>query len=241
MKATLQILVLGVIVALGVAALPAGAQSPPATKAKPVFSEPPADDFIPPAAPAPAPNTNAVLGLNANGLDDKHKLSPGDKISFQILEDRDPAKSLGVTDSGEIDVPYVGRVSATGKTCRQLAQELKVVLERDFYYRASVVIGLDAASKVRGKIYIWGQVHTQGAIDIPTGENFTVGKAILRAGGFADFANKKKVKLIRTTPDGQKETTELNMVTILEDGKTENDVTVQEDDFIIVSSRLVNF
>ena len=127
------------------------------------------------------------------------------------------------------------------KTCRQLAEELKVALEKEYYYRASVVIGLDAASKVRGKIYIWGQVRTQGAIDIPTGENFTVGKAILRAGGFADFANKKKVKLIRTDVEGKKQTHELNMVDILENGRTELDLTLQEDDFIIVASRLVNF
>lgn len=193
---------------------------------------------------ADGPMTNLPVAGESTGigtLDDKHKLSPGDKVSFQIMEDRDPAKSLTVTDSGELDVPYVGRVSATGKTCRQLAEELKAALEKEYYYRASVVLGLDAASKVRGKIYIWGQVRQQGPLDIPTGENFTVGKAILRAGGFADFANKKKVRLIRTDAEGQKETHELNMVEILEDGKTEYDMTVKEDDFIIVSTRLVNF
>lgn len=188
-------------------------------------------------APAPAASESPA----AHALDDKHKISPGDKISFQITEDRDPAKSLTVTDSGELDVPYLGRVPATGKTCRQLALELKRLLEKEYYYRASVIIGLDAASKVRGKVYIWGQVRNQGPIDIPTGENFTVGKVILRAGGFADFADKKKVKLLRNDAEGIKETHELNMVKILEDGKTEEDMTVQEDDAIIVSTRLFNF
>jgi len=213
------------------------AQSGPA---QPLFT--PLEEILTPDRPL----TNSTAGPNgtnatAPALDDKHKLSPGDKISFQILEDRDPAKSLMVTDSGELDVPYVGRFSATGKTCRQLAVELKALLEKDYYYRASLVIGLDAASKVRGKIYIWGQVRNQGPIDIPTGENFTVGKAILRAGGFADFANKKKVKLIRNDASGLKETHELNMVDILENGRTERDLTLQEEDFIIVPTRLVNF
>lgn len=208
------------------------------TSGAPIFSDPPPDD---PAPAIGATNGTSVLVATSHNLDDKHKLSPGDKISFQIQEDRDPAKSLLVTDSGELDIPYVGRVAAAGKTCRQLAEELKGALEKEYYYRASVVIGLDAASKVRGKIYIWGQVRTQGAIDIPTGENFTVGKAILRAGGFADFANKKKVKLIRTDVEGKKQTFELNMTDILENGRTERDLTLQEDDFIIVASRLVNF
>lgn len=177
----------------------------------------------------------------AYALDDKHKLAVGDKISFQIIEDRDPAKSLTVTDSGELDVPYVGRVVALSKTCKQLAQELKVLLEKEFYYRASVVIGLDSVSKVRGRLYIWGQVRNQGPIEIPAGENLTVGKVILRAGGFADFANKKKVKLVRTNPDGKNQTFELNMVVIMEDGRTELDMAVQEDDAIIVPARLINF
>jgi len=195
------------------------------------------------------PVTNGVATTNIVGasdttaysLDDKHKLTAGDKVSFQILEDRDPAKSLTVTDSGELDVPYVGRVVAQSKTCKQLADELKVSLEKEYYYRASVVIGLDAVSKVRGRLYIWGQVRNQGPIEIPTGENLTVGKSILRAGGFADFANKKKVKLVRTNPDGTNQTFLLNMVEIMESGRTELDLEVQEGDSIIVPARLINF
>lgn len=210
-------------------------------KGKAIFSDLPPDEAALATVPTPNPTNTVPNAANGNALDDKHKLSPGDRVSFQILEDRDPAKSVTVTDSGELDIPYLGRVLATGKTCRQLAEELKRSLEKEYYYRASVVIGLDAASKVRGKIYIWGQVRNQGAIDIPTGENFTVGKAILRAGGFADFANKKKVKIVRTSPAGAKESFELNMVDILEDGRTELDMVLQEDDFVIVASRLVNF
>ena len=205
------------------------------------------------ASPGQSPSTNPPLSTaapkpNAGGaeipaysLDDKHKLAAGDKISFQIIEDRDPVKSLTVTDSGELEVPYVGRVVAQNKSCKQLAEELKGLLEKEYYYRASVVIGLDSISKMRGRLYIWGQVRNQGAIEIPAGENLTVGKAILRAGGFADFANKKKVKLVRTDPDGKNRTFELNMVEIMENGRIELDLPVQEDDSIIVPARLINF
>ncbi|MCS7089997.1 MAG: polysaccharide biosynthesis/export family protein [Verrucomicrobiota bacterium] len=173
--------------------------------------------------------------------DDRHRLGPGDKISFQILEDRDPPKQLTVTDSGELDVPYVGRVSVVGKTCKELAEELKGLLEKDYYYRATVVLGLDQVSRMAGRVYIWGQVRNQGAIEIPLGENFTAGKAILRAGGFTDFANRKKVRLVRTAPDGTRETLELNMENILERGKIEEDVTLRPDDFLIVPARLINW
>jgi protein involved in polysaccharide export with SLBB domain len=186
-------------------------------------------------------DTNKLSTASGYVMDDKYKLSPGDKVSFQIVEDGDPSKSLTVTDSGEIDVPYIGRIAAAKKTCKQLADELKTQLEKEYYYRATVVLGLDAASKTRGKVYIWGQVRSQGPIEIPSEENFTAGKAILRAGGFGDFADKKGIKVIRTNPDGTKQTFQLNMVDILEKGKTEKDKSLQPDDFIIVPSRMINF
>jgi len=194
-------------------------------------------------------STNALLTtpttLTGYVADDKYKVRAGDRVAFQILEDRDAPKSLIVADSGELDFPYVGRVAATDKTCKQLADELKALLEKEYYYRATVIIALDAANKFLGRIYVWGQVRNQGPIDLAVNENLTAGKAILRAGGFGDFANKKKVKVVRGAAAGAdgagKQSFELNMVEILEDGKTEKDVLLQPDDFIIVPSRLINF
>jgi polysaccharide export outer membrane protein len=190
-------------------------------------------------------NAGAALLANLSGYvaDDKYKLRVGDKISLQILEDRDLPKGLVVADSGELDVPYVGRVAASDKTCKQLAAELKARLEKEYYYRATVIIALDVANKFLGRVYVWGQVRNQGPIDIAVNENLTAGKAVLRAGGFGDFANKKKVKVVRSggADNAAKQNFELNMVDILEKGKTEKDMVLQPDDFIIVPSRLINF
>jgi len=197
----------------------------------------------------PTPQSAAVPGL-LNGFvpDDTYKLRVGDMISFRILEDRiwnaqNAPQSLVVVDSGEMDVPYIGRVQAVGKTSKQLAAEIKTALEKDYYQQATVVLSLNIASPILGRVYIWGQVHTQGALDIAVNENLTAGKAILRAGGFADFANKRKVKLVRSAPDanGKSQTFELDMQQILEDGNVDKDVVLQPNDLIIVPSRLVNF
>jgi len=190
-------------------------------------------------------NAVTAASLNPSGYvpDDKYKLRVGDKVGFQILEDREAPKSLVVADSGELDVPYVGRVAASDKTCKQLADELKTRLEQEYYLRATVIIALDVANKFLGRVYVWGQVRNQGAIDLAVNENLTAGKAILRAGGFGDFANKKRVKVVRSAgAHGEaKQSFELNMVDILEKGKTEKDIILQPDDFIIVPSRLINF
>ncbi|MCU0784678.1 MAG: polysaccharide export protein [Verrucomicrobia bacterium] len=239
---------------LAVAGPLALAQSTPVSKpAKPpVFSEalgalaltPPASNALPPAI-ITTTNSTAIAPVSVSGYvpDDKYKLRVGDRVSFQILEDREAPKAMVVADSGELDIPYIGRAAATGKTCNQLAEELKGQLEKEYYYRATVILALDVANRLLGRIYVWGQVRNQGPIDISVNENLTAGKAILRAGGFADFANKKRVKVIRGsgTEAAGKQNFELNMVEILEKGKTEQDVLLQPDDFIIVPSRLINF
>jgi len=214
------------------------------------------DGFLPvPAGPLvgvplvtnAAPRSVAGAATNAEALttggyvlDDKHKLLAGDRVSFQIIQDRTNAIPLLVAESLELDIPYIGRISVAGKTCKDLADDLKTLLEKDYYHKATVIIGLDALTKVLGKVYVWGAVRTQGAIEIPANENFTAGKAIGRAGGFGDFANKKNIEVIRTTASG-KVTLKVNMVDVLEKGKTESDVVLEPEDYIIVHQRSINW
>jgi polysaccharide export outer membrane protein len=196
--------------------------------------------------PSSVSNRTASAIINATRsyvLDDKHILQPGDIISFQILEDRDPAVQLLVADSRELEVPYLGRISVESKTCQQLAREIKGLLEKEYYYQATVIVGLNLVNKVRGKVYVWGQVQKQGAVDLLFDQKLTAGKAILMAGGFGDFANKKKVKIVRGAQGGAgaAKAFEVNMVEVLENNKTEEDVVLEPDDFIVVAAKAVNF
>ena len=193
-----------------------------------------------------APGGSAMAGGYMQ--DATYKLRAGDVVSFQIREDLvwnpgDAPKNLTVSDSGELDVPYIGRVLVVDKTCPQLADDLKAALEKDYYNKATVVLSLNVANRVAGRVYIWGQVRNQGPQDMQLNENLTAGQAILRAGGFADFANKTKVKVVRGSvgSHAEKKTFDLDMQQILEKGKTEEDILLQPGDFIIVPSRLVNF
>ena len=175
-------------------------------------------------------------------LDGRRKLSVGDRISYRVVEERAEPCALLVTDSGEMEVPLIGRVPAAGRTCKELAFDIKNALEKDYFYHATVIIGLDAVSaKSRGTVYVMGQVRNQGAMEIPLEGSFTVSKAVLRAGGFADFANQRKVKLVRKSgADSKSDTTLVDVVEILK-GQGAPDPTLQPDDVIIVPERLVNF
>jgi polysaccharide export outer membrane protein len=198
---------------------------------------------IPSIAKTPSPDlpptTSTVMRTNSmEVLDDKKKLGPNDFVSFRVVEDRDnDSQRLRVNDSGELEVPYIGLVPAQGKTCKELAFNIKSALEKEYYYHATVILAVDRVSdKSRGRIYVYGSVKSQGPQEVPPDENYTVSKAVIRAGGFGDFANKRRVKVTRK--DGKDFTVDLKRV--IEEGHTEEDVVLQPDDQIYVPQRLIN-
>ncbi len=195
---------------------------------------------------AQSDGTNVVRSVVAirsmDLLDDRQKLGRGDRVIYRVIEDQDEPRSLAITDSGDLDVPYLGLVHAEGKTSLNLAKEIKALLEEKLYYQATVVIAVEQVNKTRtaGKVYVTGQVRNKGGYDIPTDEVLTVSKAILRAGGFSDFSDKKHVRLVRKTPQGERTFT-VNVVNVWEKSKLDEDLAVQPDDLIVVPASLVNF
>jgi protein involved in polysaccharide export with SLBB domain len=178
-----------------------------------------------------------------DALDDKHTLAIGDILSFRIVEDEEDSKTLIVTDSGDLEVPYLGRFPAENKTCRQLARELKTALEKEYYYQATVIIAVDSMARSRGKVYLVGAVHMPGPQELPSDEVLTLSKAVLRAGGFTDFAEPHHVKITRqgSGGDSDKVTLVVDVGQIFDEGKTEKDVPLKADDLIYIPERLINF
>jgi protein involved in polysaccharide export with SLBB domain len=195
---------------------------------------------IPKATTVDPPTTSTVMRTNSMAvLDDKKRLGANDYVSFRVVEDRDnDSQHLRVNDNGELEVPYIGLVPAAGRTCKELAYSVKSALEREYYYHATVIMAVDHVSdKSRGKVYVYGNVKGQGPQEIPADETYTVSKAIIRAGGFGDFANKRKVRVTRK--DGKNFFVDLKRV--IEEGHTDEDLVLEPDDQIQVPQRAINF
>ncbi len=193
------------------------------------------------SAKAAANAVAASFITSMDELDDKHKLVVGDRLSYRVIEDEEDPKTLYVTDAGDIDVPYLGLFPAKGKTCKELAKQLKAALEKDYYYKATVIIAVDIAAKSLGRVYLVGPVRMAGPQDIPSDEVFTLSKAILRAGGFSDFADKRHVRITRKEPDGTDKTIIVDVGEILDKGRTEKDVVLQPGDLIYIREKSVRF
>jgi polysaccharide export outer membrane protein len=206
------------------------------------------------AAVTNAASSNQVTSLSAavstpdstnafNALDDKYRLTIGDQLSFQIIEDEEDPKSLVVTDSGDLQVPYIGRYPAVGKTCKELSLALKRELEKEYYVQATVIIAVDLKPRSRGKIYVVGAVGAPGPQDIVSEEVLTVSKAVSRAGGLTGTADGKKVRVTRSAGDHAGDETNfiVNVSRIFEKGKTEIDPPLQPGDLIFVPERMIRF
>jgi polysaccharide export outer membrane protein len=195
------------------------------------------------SADAAAATLRAGLITTMDALDDKHKLAIGDRLSFRIQEDQEDPKALNVTDSGELELPYIGRFPAENKTCKQLAQEIKVALEKEYYYQATVIIAVDFMTKSRGKVYLVGPIRVPGPQDIPSDEVLTLSKAILRAGGFNDFADKHSVKVTRKGGPNErdKKTFVVDVADIFDKGKVERDLPLEPGDLILIPERMLRF
>jgi protein involved in polysaccharide export with SLBB domain len=218
-----------------------------------------AADANPAATPPPSANadTNSAksnVSTNADAvtpaafrdmdnLDDKHKLMKGDSVSFRIIEDLDEAKPIVVADSGDLEVPYIGRFPAESKTCRQLAFEIKAALEKRYYYHATVILAVDELALNLGRVYLAGAVHLPGPVDIPSDETLTVSTAILRGGGLLDTADGHSVKLIRKGGSftGGRKTFIIDVKQIYDHGRVDLDMPLEPGDLIVISERVVRF
>jgi protein involved in polysaccharide export with SLBB domain len=93
----------------------------------------------------------------------------------------------------------------------------------------------------RGQVYLLGEVAKPGAVFLPLDQDMTLAKTILDAGGFAKFANGSKVKILRTAPDGSKQTMIADVESVLKTGDFDQDIPLVSGDVIIVPEKMLSF
>lgn len=93
----------------------------------------------------------------------------------------------------------------------------------------------------RGQVYLLGQVAKPGAVPLPLDQDITLAKTILDTGGFAKFANGSKVKILRTAPDGSRQTLIADVETVLSTGNFDQDIPLVNGDVVIVPEKILSF
>jgi protein involved in polysaccharide export with SLBB domain len=88
-------------------------------------------------------------------------------------------------------------------------------------------------------IYVTGNVKRQGSFRLVPGERLTAYGAILQAGGFARFADFRKVHVLRTMPDGTKRKIPDNIIEVQKGQR--QDVILQTNDIVVIPEKWFSF
>jgi polysaccharide export outer membrane protein len=178
MRTRAQRFVVAVAAALGVAAsTPVAAQSGP----QPQHAAPPASTATP-AAPKPGvtPPSDYVIG-------------PDDQLSIYFWRDKELSADVVVRPDGKISLPLLNDVQAAGFTPEQLRVRVTEDAKRYIEDPTATVVVRQINSR---KVFITGEVEKPGPYPLtaPT----TVLQLISMAGGLKEYANGKKIVVMRT-------------------------------------------
>ena len=170
-------------------------------------------------------------------------LAVGDRLRYQVVEDGDNPVELAISNTGMVDIPYYGPMKAAGRLLPDLVTSIKTELEAKFYLSATVrveVLAFSQGAVNRGRVHLAGQVRRVGPLEIDLSEKPTLGQTILAAGGLADFADSRNVRIVRR--DGaETKTIKVDLREVLNRGRIDKDVQLMDGDFIIVDEKMVNW
>lgn len=193
--------------------------SPPPTPEQPRTTPPPAaGGDKDKAAPDHAPGAGAAVDSN------KYKIGPSDILLIRVWNQDKFSGPVAVHQDGKITLPLVGDIDAGGLTPIEVQDTVAKALTKYVVKPLVTVTVQEVGSK---KYYLDGQVNHPGEfpLAIPT----TVLEAISRAGGLQEFANTKKIYILR----GDKRLP-FNYKDVLRGKHMEQNIRVEPGDHIVV-------
>lgn len=124
-------------------------------------------------------------------------LGPEDVLKVTVWKSPDLSGEVTIRPDGTITLPLIGDVPAAGLTANVLA---KRVSERLTEYVSAPIVTVQVKEVNSYFIYVMGEVVKPGKYPLKSYANVMQGVAL--GGGFAPFANKNKIKVLRNVSTG---------------------------------------
>lgn len=162
-----------------------------------------------PVSGAPAASATAPAGKSAGGKAasrEKSKagqpepggkpyvIGPLDILDVRVWGNPNVSGIFSVGPDGVVPMPLIGQVKADGMTVVELKDSLRDKLSG---FINNPEVNVQVARILSKKYYILGEVNHQG--EFPLTGDTTVLDAFANCGGFKDFANQKKIYILRGT------------------------------------------
>lgn len=141
------------------------------------------------AQAALAPVASSTTGVAAP---DSYIIGASDVLAVTVWKEPTLSGSILVRPDGMISLALLGDVQASGLTPLQLADQISSKLKKYIQDPNVSVVVSQIHSKV---VYLLGEVVKRGPVEMT--HEMTVLEAIASAGGLTDFANTKKIYILR--------------------------------------------
>jgi polysaccharide export outer membrane protein len=146
------------------------------------------------AAKSPGTQTEVVRQQRTAtpAADASYRIGPQDVVRIDVWKETEISRSVPVRPDGKISLPLLNDVQAAGLTAMELANSITEGLKK-FINSPQVTVTVTEINSRR--VYVTGEVTRPGAY--PLLPNMTALQALTSGGGFTQFANLKKIYVLR--------------------------------------------
>jgi len=177
-----------------------------------------------PAAAAPQPAAAAAdVGANSGYI-----IGASDVLTVTVWREPTLSGSILVRPDGMISLALLGDVQASGLTPLDLANQISQKLKK-FYQDPKVSVVVTAINSKQ--VFLIGEVTKKGPVPMTSG--MTLLEAISSAGGLTDFANAKKIYVLRNQEKGSQIRIPINYKAALK-GDSNFNLALKPGDTIVV-------
>lgn len=191
-----------------------------------------------PAAPigttfnAASGDTNALSGPDnrvAQRVDSNYRIGADDVLTVNVWHEPEVSRNVTVRPDGRISLPLVGDVQAAGLTPSELQTALKAQFTKFLTNPEVSVIIADIRSQ---RINVLGQVLRPGTY--PLIPPMSVIDAVAAGGGLKEFAKSKKIYVLRTMPNGERQRIKFDYNDVLKGKHGSQDLLLETRDTVVV-------
>jgi polysaccharide export outer membrane protein len=159
---------------------------------------------------------------------DRYVIGAEDVLYIHVWREETVTKTVSVRMDGMISIPLVDEIQAAGLTPLQLKEKLTERLKQFIENPNVTVVVMEANSF---KVYISGQISKPGIYRLRS--DTTLAQIISMAGGLNEWANQKKIIIIRKESGKEKRFT-INYKKIVKGEDLDSNIILKSGDTIIV-------
>jgi polysaccharide export outer membrane protein len=159
---------------------------------------------------------------------DSYVIGPEDVLYIYVWKEENLSRTVPVRMDGRISIPLVDDVKAAGMTPLQLKEYLLAKL-REYVETPDVTVIVQEANSYR--VFVQGEVKKPGVYKLRTETSLV--QLIVMAEGFTDWADKKKITIIRKE-GGKESRIRANYKKIIDGDEGAKDIILKSGDIVII-------